>query len=181
MKIRIDDIVQDGLQLNFSGEEEALSEHLCRPGTPGGPEIDPRIKGWLTITPGEDAVLISGELHVIVRLQCSRCLKQFPVEQELLVDLTVSRGDPADQMRADVDDAEEDTIFVTGPELDLDEVIVQEVLLEAPMKPLCRQDCPGLCPHCGELKGSPECTCKEQSFVDPRWEALAHWKKDGTQ
>jgi uncharacterized protein len=58
----------------------------------------------------------------------------------------------------------------------LDQIIVQEVLLELPMKPLCSEQCAGLCPTCGAPVGSKECTCREQEHRDPRWAALAQLK-----
>jgi uncharacterized protein len=56
-------------------------------------------------------------------------------------------------------------------------VIVQEILLSLPMKALCREDCPGLCPQCGAMKDSAECRCSNQDRIDPRWAALEDLKK----
>jgi uncharacterized protein len=57
---------------------------------------------------------------------------------------------------------------------------LQELLLEVPMKPLCREDCAGLCPRCGALLGSDHCTCTAESAGDSRWAALARLKKEET-
>jgi uncharacterized protein len=43
------------------------------------------------------------------------------------------------------------------------------------MKPLCREDCQGLCPVCGADKNTGACSCVESS-PDPRWAALAALK-----
>ena len=55
---------------------------------------------------------------------------------------------------------------------DLDAVLkqdAQEILLDIPMKPLCRDDCPGICPGCGFATGSEQCTCDSGKQIDPRW------------
>jgi len=44
-------------------------------------------------------------------------------------------------------------------------------LLAAPLKAICREDCRGLCPHCGRNLNLEQCTCAEP-IEDPRWEAL---------
>jgi len=69
-------------------------------------------------------------------------------------------------------DTQPDEIVLTEDELDLGELIVQEVLMDLPLQPLCREDCPGLCSRCGGLKGSEECRCEEEKEIDPRWQKL---------
>ena len=55
--------------------------------------------------------------------------------------------------------------------LDLTEAVRQCALLTSPMKPLCKDDCAGLCPVCGRnLK--EQCDCRAEA-IDPRWSKLA--------
>jgi uncharacterized protein len=62
-------------------------------------------------------------------------------------------------------------IVVEGEHLDTEPLIVEQVLLEVPMKPLCSADCRGLCPRCGADRNlDPDC-CQEPA-ADERWEAL---------
>ena len=61
-------------------------------------------------------------------------------------------------------------------EVDLTEPVRQSVLLEIPMKPLCRPDCAGLCPHCGKNRNEGPCDCQEEP-ADPRLSVLADWLK----
>ena len=55
--------------------------------------------------------------------------------------------------------------------LDLTEAVRQYALLALPMKPLCRQDCAGLCPTCGHNLNQGGCGCPPQG-PDPRWSGL---------
>jgi uncharacterized protein len=53
----------------------------------------------------------------------------------------------------------------------LEDVLREQVLLSLPVRALCKPDCKGLCPHCGQNRNSQACTCDEGQN-DPRWEAL---------
>jgi uncharacterized protein len=59
--------------------------------------------------------------------------------------------------------------------IDLGEVVREQLYLALPMKPLCREDCKGLCPVCGANRNRETCTC-QQEWVDPRMAALKEWK-----
>jgi uncharacterized protein len=54
----------------------------------------------------------------------------------------------------------------------LEDVLREQVLLSLPAKTLCREDCKGLCPHCGKHLNSETCACTE-TVTDPRWSALS--------
>jgi uncharacterized protein len=179
MKIRIDDIPETGLQVDFSREVDTLGQAL--ESIPLSPDVvvDPHVQGQLQIVTSGKEISLDGTIAASMQLLCARCLAHFAVEREVQLSLVVRVGSPAAQFHDLPDPAEADAIFIEGPELDLGQIILQEILLDVPMKPLCSEDCPGLCPRCGALKGSAECTCAENSGVDPRWEALARLKKGG--
>jgi len=54
----------------------------------------------------------------------------------------------------------------------LEDVLREQVLLSLPVRTLCKPDCKGLCPRCGQNRNSQECSC-DVGPSDPRWEALA--------
>ncbi len=179
MKIRIDDIPESGLQIDFSRDVDTLAQAL--ESIPLDPDvaIDPRIQGRLQLVSDGKEISLDGTVAASMELRCARCLSQFTLDKEIRLNLIVRAGSPAAQFHDESDSAEVGLVFVEGPELDLGQIILQELLLEVPMKPLCKEDCPGLCPRCGALKGSAECTCAEESPVDRRWEALERLKKSG--
>lgn len=55
--------------------------------------------------------------------------------------------------------------------LDLEELILSDILLELPTKLLCKEDCKGLCPHCGCNLNHQSCDCNK-AYHDPRWDVL---------
>ncbi|MGC9159324.1 MAG: YceD family protein, partial [Terracidiphilus sp.] len=62
--------------------------------------------------------------------------------------------------------------YYQGDSLALEDVLREQVLLSLPVRTLCKPDCKGLCPRCGENRNEKACHCDEATS-DPRWEALA--------
>ncbi len=127
---------------------------------------------------GED-VFFLGTVVGILHLQCSRCLVDFDVEKEMTFNAIIRSRPSEPSAEKEAEESEENVFLIEGLEFDPADIIVQELILEIPMKPLCREECPGLCPHCGALKGS--CSCSDEGTTDPRWDALARLKEKMTK
>ena len=69
------------------------------------------------------------------------------------------------------DDGNDDYIETPDYKLELDDLVISDVLLNLPSKNLCKEDCKGLCQHCGKNLNNEVCTCKKDE-VDPRLEIL---------
>ncbi len=118
-------------------------------------------------------ILVKGVLHTEVELICSRCLTpfNFPVTlnigEEYIPTVDVVSGVP-------LVSPEEPGPFVIDEHhvIDLTEAIRQYLLLAIPMKPLCREDCAGLCSNCGHNLNQGPCGCPVKQ-VDPRWSELS--------
>ncbi len=177
MKIRIDEIPEAGLELVFTGDEDVLAPALVELQTPQGVRIDPRIRGYVTLFESGEELLLSARVRTRMHMSCFRCLEEFDADHEIEVDLMVRRKDVEIHGGDPIEDSTANEVWTEGPELDLGMLLAQEFLLEVPMKPLCAEDCPGLCARCGALKGSEECTCREEDDIDPRWQVLAKLKK----
>jgi len=120
-------------------------------------------------------VLVQAKATVPLKGQCRRCLK--PVSLEEQIDLLRSYV-PADQIRAQhehrggTDDAGAvDEESYEGKEIDLKPAVREQVLLQIPGSPLCREDCKGLCPKCGKDLNEGDCGC-DRAVLDPRWAVL---------
>lgn len=121
-------------------------------------EVDLRLEAVM------EGVLASGQARVALAGECARCLDPF--EDELEVQLQELYVYPES-------DAEEDEASrLDGELLDLEQVIRDSVVLALPFRPVCGQDCAGLCVECGaRLSDDPEHSHRDN--VDPRWAALA--------
>lgn len=121
-----------------------------------------RVRGELAAA-GSDQYFWRGELVTRVRGECRRCLA--PVEVGVAAPLGVLfTEDPQ------ADDPSAWIIEPDATELDLRPTIREELILSAPAYLLCREDCRGLCPGCGQDLNQGSCTCPPSR--DPRWGAL---------
>lgn len=134
-----------------------------------------RCQGSLTHTAPD--FLLHADLRFDQVVACNRCLK--PVEQrvESAIDLVLVERSRKREATADeqLEAQELGLVEVDGGGFDSRPLIVEQVELSLPMKPLCREDCAGLCPQCGQDWNEGRCNCVREN-VDPRWAALAMLK-----
>ena len=117
-------------------------------------EIKDGISIELDIYNTQDSFVVEGKIETILILTCSRCLEKYEDAKKIDVSEEV--------LKSDMEDREE---------LFIDEIIVDNIILSLPMKPLCSEDCKGLCPICGQNLNEGECDCEVEN-IDPRLEKL---------
>jgi uncharacterized protein len=123
---------------------------------------------------------LAGQMGTRVELPCSRCLEpyQTPVSASfdlLFLPATEQVGKP----EGEINDEDVGVSFYTDDQIDLAEVIREQIFLSLPMKPLCREDCQGLCPVCGINRNNGSCSCQFE-WVDPRMDALRRLRAEKT-
>lgn len=118
-------------------------------------------------------VRVALSLNTVAVLSCSRCLRSFPFPVYANSRLTLCRIPPEVAAKEELELSLEDldTGYFEGEEIDLSDLIHEQIVLAFPMKPLCREECLGLCPQCGADLNTEPCQCGE-SKPDPRWEPL---------
>ena len=116
-------------------------------------------------------IVVEGWLHSIPRLMCSRCLESSPhiVRREYRL-VFESPGEAPAEVETELDDADLETDDYPSEGIDLRPILAEQVLLDLPMKPLCGDDCLGLCAQCGKNLNHEECDC--EAPVDARLSAL---------
>lgn len=134
------------------------------------------LAGTATLLRTDRGLLVKVEATAEARERCSRCLidVQCPVhidfEEEYVPVIDPNTG-------ARVSLRSEGDLFRIGADfvLDLREGLRQYFLMAEPLKPLCREDCAGLCPTCGANRNEAACSCVEQG--DERWLGLGALKE----
>jgi uncharacterized protein len=109
-------------------------------------------------------------------LSCNRCLKPIVEPTKVDVELMVLIGghkEPGSEHALHEQDLGD--LYIEGEILETDPILIEQLQLNVPMKPLCRDDCKGLCPDCGADLNAGACSCAE-TRVDPRWASLAALK-----
>lgn len=117
-------------------------------------------------------IRVTGRLKVTMVGPCDRCLEEGETGVE--VDFTLFyRPDSSEDFGPDtaIDEGEAEIGFYEGEALELEELLREQVMLAMPMQMLCRPDCKGICPVCGQNCNEASCDC-ETSMVDERWAAL---------
>ncbi|MGN1180499.1 MAG: YceD family protein [Suilimivivens sp.] len=115
---------------------------------------------------GTGCVLVEGNLELTLTIPCDRCL------QSVMVPLSVAfTHQVLSPEKEDAVSEEEDQNFVSGYELDTEALINNEILINMPVKVLCREDCKGICPVCGHNLNEGECGC-DRFVPDPRMAAI---------
>lgn len=112
---------------------------------------------------------MSGELFVPMVLECSRCLEPFRLPLFLPLGWFVRRVE-ALTSEDELPDGEFEILPETQ-ELDFTGRVRETIIFNLPAKPLCRSDCRGLCPVCGQNLNNRECACRREA-ADPRWDGL---------
>ena len=126
----------------------------------------------------KQAFRLAGRVQTTLELKCSRCLEPFtmPVDQEF--DLryqphAVNTGEGEHEIEED----DLTTAFYENDQIDLGQLMREQFYLALPMKPLCREDCLGLCTLCGTNLNRETCSC-QRDWEDPRLAVLKQLKDD---
>ena len=140
--------------------------------------VDPMGQGLATVPAGEvielnlrlesvhEGILASGEVDTTAIAECSRCLE--PLKLAVEVDFQELFAYSLEQ---------EDDFLVQEEKIDLEQAITDAVVLSLPFKPVCSQDCLGLCPECG-VKMAEDPNHVHQAQIDSRWSELESFRKE---
>ncbi len=151
-------------------ESETPAETLDIPTDEGRFASPVKIKATITKM-GTDLVL-RADIAVLFNVPCSRCLANFTEDVESHIDILYERSERLSINEEDVDEAD-DLVFLdlNAREVEIGPRVVESICLALPFKPLCKDDCLGLCPACGTDLNSGTCNCTTE-VEDPRWQAL---------
>ncbi len=124
----------------------------------------------LVIHKDQDRYRLVGTVKSELELMCSRCLEPFRLPIDRAFDLrylpagTVEPTTDVDDEEIKVEDDDVSLTFYRDEQIDLSELWREQFYLAIPMKPLCFQNCKGICPQCGTNRNTAPCDC------NPQWE-----------
>ncbi len=114
---------------------------------------------------GEE-IWVKGRLTARLSFICSRCLTPFEYPIDVSFDL-VYLPEELDLMKEELEDEDMGRVFYHNNQLDLREVILEQLNLAFPLKPLCSEDCEGICPVCGQVRHGGDCACQVKEKDSP--------------
>jgi uncharacterized protein len=137
------------------------------------------VAGELELARTNRGLLVRAAFGGRLEATCSRCLRDIEVPLELVID---EEALPSVEMTTGlpVDTSQEPEVVRLDEhhQLDLEPLVREAIQLAEPIAPLCRPDCPGLCPACGVELGSGPHDHPEEP-IDPRLEGLRAFRVDG--
>jgi uncharacterized protein len=154
-------------QLLLSAQGTARRYTFDEPGQAlGEPNVVGRVHGEATLLRTGRGILADCEFETELSAECARCLEGAVVtvtgrfQEEFVPAVDVRTG-------AMIEDADETFRIGEDHVLDLGEAIRQHVLMAAPLQPLCRADCRGLCTQCGANLNHATCGCTPSPEASP--------------
>lgn len=173
MKINIHDIPEAGLVLDFKDEGKNIEELA---GRLDFSFLSP-VSAHLEISSSEGMVNVNGDLRARLLLGCSRCLKEFQSDIDTDFSVIYMPGNEKETEK-ELKPGDLEVNYLDGHELDTTEILLAQLSLEVPIKPLCREDCKGLCPKCGADLNASACACVsgEEAKTDSRFAKLKDFK-----
>jgi uncharacterized protein len=164
LKIRVDDLKDKAVELS-SAEPLALYSTLLELQEAGECRFQAPLRINLNVAREYDHIRVNGRVETSIRVDCSRCLAEFQVCIDSPFTIFYMRDEGLGQDE-DVELAEEDLISATyeGDEIDFTTEITEQVILAIPFKPLCSEDCKGLCCNCGAELNIAKCTCNQDNM-----------------
>jgi uncharacterized protein len=164
LKIRVDDLKDKTVELS-SEDPLALYSTLLALQEAGECRFQAPLRIHLIIAREYDHIRVSGRVETSIRLDCSRCLTEFQLCIDSPFTIFYMRDEGLGQDE-DVELAEEDLISATyeGDEIDFTREITEQVILAIPFKPLCSEDCKGLCSNCGAELNISNCACSQDNM-----------------
>ena len=137
----------------------------------GGAELLPHTLG---------EIRIQGHLKIRMQSACDRCLEpaDFPIDSDFDLFYRPARRVGYEE-DVEIDEGESEVAFYEGGGVELKDILREFVLLSLPMQRVCREDCSGICPVCGQNRNVAGCGC-ETKTADDRWLALKKLQVKGT-
>jgi uncharacterized protein len=173
LKINLTILPEEGLRLAFSEGTAWFKECFSDDELPEFSMIKADLD--CLITKSGDTIYIRGELAAQISQECGRCLElaTIPIGGEFVYTLVPAKAEVEEDLELTAQELE--TSYYRGDFIDLAPLICEQIVLQAPMKILCADDCKGLCPRCGVNLNNGSCNCRSD-VVDDRLAVLKKFR-----
>ncbi len=173
MKINILNIPEEGLNVKFSLEAGTFSPLL-----PDKEKFDfslDRVDVTGDLRKVGQSIFFTGTFETLLKTECGRCLEYayLPIKADCRCTLLPEVEQGEEKIALKTEDL--DIGYYAGQVIDLTPIIFEQIMLQIPMKVLCRESCKGLCSRCGINLNTGSCDC-HIDFIDERLKVLKHFK-----
>jgi uncharacterized protein len=168
LKVRVDELPESGRVIHFHKEGSWFAEMIGSADDAQWIRLSQPVNADLELVPERRQVKLAGRVRTTLQLSCSRCLRAFTTdidESFTLVLLTPKAEETPEELDLKAEDL--DVEFFDGVAIDLEGIVAEQIFLILPQKPLCRDDCAGICPSCGAELNREPCRCREKATGSP--------------
>jgi len=162
MKIIVNKIPEEGIEIHSIENAESL--HI----SPSDLILSDDVHIDAMIRREGDSFFVDGTIKTVLSLTCSRCASDFlyPVDT-----FFHCREEPVESASKEIElylrDSDMDIDHYVGDEVEINTLFREQIILSVPMHPLCKPDCLGLCPRCGQNLNIGRCDCREDEVTNP--------------
>ncbi|MGI6093945.1 MAG: YceD family protein [Lachnospiraceae bacterium] len=161
MLIQLSDILSKEQGIQHTDASFTMEMFSCRLGD--FPVIDKTDIAFTITNKGNKVLLIEGKGNVTLQIPCSRCLTEvavpIPLDFDREVDMKLTEQERIEAL--------DESNYICGGNLDVDQLVYNEILIGLPIRVLCKDDCKGICSHCGTNLNEGSCQCENEN-LDPR-------------
>ncbi|OPL13160.1 MAG: hypothetical protein AVO38_14075 [delta proteobacterium ML8_D] len=159
--VPVEDIPENGLHLIFEDISGVLAEtEECR--------IQDTAKGEVFLQRVDGDVHVNGNVAAMISIRCDRCLEEYnqKIDTSFFYTLVPSQSlEGKKEIALDKEDME--VSFYDGAEIQIGEIFREQILLQIPMRHVCREDCKGICSGCGADLNIEKCRCRSEILDNP--------------
>jgi uncharacterized protein len=161
MKLRVEDITAEAKELAFAESESEINRVLSQ-----GPIREYHVEGPVRVKityyrAGMD-LFFAGDIEAHSGAVCARCAEDFELPNTRQFRFVLSPRNAGFKAERGLRDEDLEFSLYDGAEVDLGPLIREQIILGLPTRPLCTDDCKGLCPRCGANRNRVQCACVEK-------------------
>jgi uncharacterized protein len=161
LTIKLNELPPEGTVVELDVSVQEINERMARRDAPI--QAAAPLTGRIEVLPaGGEKYIARGRIQTAIRTGCDRCLEPFdwPVAEDVVVMFVPGEPEAAEE------ELEPETLneeYYQGEEIDIWPILAEHLILSLPLKTLCREDCPGLCPVCGQNLDQGACRCEPET------------------
>jgi uncharacterized protein len=159
LHLKFEDIPEEGLILKWTEEKASLRAYL-KDFSKINFDFETPLQSEVHVLKRGRSVLIKGQVQTDLQLSCVRCLKEFSYPLFSTYELTLHPLlETSSEEEVELEEKDMESSYFGEGEIYLSEIACEQIFLEIPYKPLCHENCKGLCPICGKDLNLFSCTC----------------------
>lgn len=134
-------------------------------------EVSPGVSFKARMEKTFENVSLTGQIDIDSDPVCHRCVEPFHRQVSIPLNINLAPyqepESPAEEEESELDQDDLNFSFYRDDEIDLSLIVHEQILLETPIRYLCKEDCKGLCPQCGQNLNQAICACLPQPVPSP--------------